>query len=155
MTGFDQSAILAPALNLDQVRVALRNEGWGDPVDDEVLTRALSALTGWGLLEATQDHGAFYSTPEEFERKNLQWSLTPRGEAGISGLLHALESLRHAVGLQPAVLDAIGDGLNDLADMLAQPATDMLDARIHLRLAEVEGHHAALLASASELGFES
>jgi uncharacterized protein (TIGR02677 family) len=147
MTGFDQSAILAPALNLDQVRAALRNVDWGDPVDDDVLTRALSALTGWGLLEATQDHGAFYSTPEEFERKNLQWSLTPRGEAGISGLLHALESLRHAVGLQPAVLDAIGDGLNDLADMLAQPSTDALHARIHLRLAEVEGHHAALLAS--------
>jgi uncharacterized protein (TIGR02677 family) len=147
MAGFDQSAILAPALNLDQVRAGLRNVGWDDAVDDEVLTRALSALTGWGLLEATQDHGAFYSTPEEFERKNLQWSLTPRGEAGISGLLHALDSLRHAVGLQPAVLDAIGDGLNDLADMLAQPSTDALDARIHLRLAEVEGHHAALLAS--------
>jgi uncharacterized protein (TIGR02677 family) len=147
MTGFDQSAILAPALNLDQVRATLRAVGWGEPLDDEVLTRALSALTGWGLLEATQDHGAFYSTPEEFERKNLQWSLTPRGEAGIIGLLHALESLRHAVGLQPAVLDAIGDGLNDLADMVVQPSTDTLDARIHLRLAEVEGHHAALLAS--------
>jgi uncharacterized protein (TIGR02677 family) len=147
MTAFDQSAILAPALNLDQVRAALRQVGWDDPVDDEVLTRALAALTGWGLLEATQDHGAFYSTPEEFERKNLQWSLTPRGEAGIGGLLHALESLRHAVGLQPAVLDAIGDGLLDLADMLAQPSTDALHARIHLRLAEVEGHHAALLAS--------
>jgi uncharacterized protein (TIGR02677 family) len=104
-------------------------------------------LTGWGLLVATQDHGAFYSTPEEFERKNLQWSMTPRGEAGVAGLLHALDSLRHAVGLQPAVLDAIGDGLNDLADMLARPSTDALDARIHLRLAEVEGHHAALLAS--------
>ena len=104
-------------------------------------------MAGWGLLEATQDHGAFYSTPEEFERKNLQWSLTPKGEAGISGLLHALDSLRHAVGLQPAVLDAIGDGLNDLADILDQPSTDALDARIHLRLAEVEGHHSSLLVS--------
>jgi hypothetical protein len=35
------------------------------------------------------------------------------------------------------VLDAIGDGLNDLADMLAQPSTAALDARSHLRLAEV------------------
>jgi uncharacterized protein (TIGR02677 family) len=147
MAAFDQSAILAPALNFDQVRAALRTVGWDDPQDDELLSRALAALTGWGLLEATQDHGAFYSTPEEFERKNLQWSLTPRGAAGVSGLLHALDSLRHAVGLQPAVLDAIGDGLNDLADMLAQPPTDALNARIHLRLAEVEGHHTALLVS--------
>src|SRR5271155_4605241 len=147
MTGFDQAAILAPALNLDQVKAALRNVDWGDPVDDDVLTRALSALTGWGLLDATQDHGAVYSTPEEFERKNLQWSLTPRGEAGISGLLHALDSLRHAVGLQPAVLDAIGDGLGELADLLDQPSTDALDAQIHLRLAEIEGHHSSLLVS--------
>ncbi len=147
MTAFDQSAILAPALNFDQVRAAVRTVGWDDHVDDELLSRALASLTGWGLLEATQDHGASYSTPEEFERKNLQWSLTPRGEAGISGLLHALDSLRHAVGLQPAVLDAIGEGLNDLADMLGEPSSDALDARIHLRLAEVEGHHTALLTS--------
>jgi hypothetical protein len=52
--------------------------------------------------------------------------------------------LRQAVGLQPALLDAIGDGLNDLAHMLAQPSTAALDARTHLRLAEVEGHHAKI-----------
>jgi hypothetical protein len=43
MTGFDQSAILAPALNLDRVRAALRNVCWDAMVDEEVLTRALSA----------------------------------------------------------------------------------------------------------------
>jgi uncharacterized protein (TIGR02677 family) len=147
MAAFDQAAIVAPTLNLDQVRGALRTAGWEEWVDDASLQRALAALVGWGLLDVTQDHGAVYSTPEEFERKNLQWSLTPRGEAGISGLLHALDRLQHAVGLQPAVLDAIGDGLGDLADLLGQPATDALDARIHLRLAEVEGHHKSLLAS--------
>ena len=147
MSAFDQAAIVAPALNLDQVRATLRTVGWEEWVDDASLQRALTALVGWGLLDATQDHGAVYSTPEEFERKNLQWSLTPRGEAGISGLLHALDSLRHAVGLQPAVLDAIGDGLGDLADLLEQPYTDALDARIHLRLAEVEAHHSSLLVS--------
>ena len=147
MSAFDQAAIVAPALNLDQVRGALRTVGWEEWVDDASLQRALAALVGWGLLDATQDHGAVYTTPEEFERKNLQWSLTPRGEAGISGLLHALDSLKHAVGLQPAVLDAIGDGLGELADLLDQPSTDTLDARIHLRLAEIEGHHSSLLVS--------
>ena len=61
-------------------------------------------------------------------------------------VVEAVDDARQ-VGLQPAVLDAIGDGLNDLADMLAQRSTDALDVRIHLRPAEVGGHHAALLVS--------
>lgn len=146
MTAFEDAAVLAPALNLEQVRAALAGAGWDEPVTDEVLQRALQALVDWRLLEATQDHGAHYATPEEFERKNLQWSLTGRGEAAIGGLLHALDSLRHAVGLQPAVLDAIGDGLADLTDLLAGSGADT-DARIHIRLSEVEGHLASLVAS--------
>ena len=123
MAAFEQAAVLAPALNIDQVRAALVGTGWDEPADDETLQRALTSLTGWGLLEATQDHAARYVTPEEFERKNLQWSLTQRGEAAVSGVLHALESLRHAVGLQTAVLDAIGDGLADLAALVDEPRT--------------------------------
>ena len=146
MTAFEDAAVLAPALNLEHVRAALTASGWDEPVADDVLQRALEALVQWRLLESTQDHGAHYATPEEFERKNLQWSLTSRGEAAIGGLLHALDALRHAVGLQPAVLDAIGDGLTDLDELLSagEPGTD---ARIHIRLAEVEGHLASLVAS--------
>lgn len=147
MTALDGAAVTAPALNLDQVRSALAGTGWDEPVEDEVLQRALAALGGWGLLDVTQDHAAHYATPEEFERRNLQWSLTRRGEAAIAGVLHALEALRHTVGLQPAVLDAIGDGLADLAGLMAAPATAERDARMHLRLAEVEGHLAALVTS--------
>ncbi|MDP1803799.1 MAG: DUF2397 family protein, partial [Acidimicrobiales bacterium] len=146
MAAFEDAAVLAPALNLDQVRGALAGAGWDEPTADDVLQRALQALVDWRLLESTQDHGAHYATPEEFERKNLQWSLTARGEAAIGGLLHALDALRHAVGLQPAVLDAIGDGLSDLADLLATPGNDN-NARVHIRLAEVEGHLGALIAS--------
>ena len=120
MSAFDQAAMVAPAPN--QVRGALRTVGWEASVDDASLQRALAALVGWGLLDATQDHGAVYTTPEEFERNNLQWSLTPKGEAGIS----ALDSLKHTVGLQPAVLDAIGDGLAEVADLLDQPSNRRL-----------------------------
>jgi uncharacterized protein (TIGR02677 family) len=144
---FEDAAVLAPALNFDQVRSALAASGWDEPIGDDILSRALGALVGWGLLEATQDRAAHYATPEEFERKNLQWSLTARGEAAVTGLLHALDALRQAVGLQPAVLDAIGDGLSDLAALLAGPPGAEVNARIHIRLAEVEGHLAALVAS--------
>ncbi len=147
MTAFEEAAVLAPALNLDQVRSAVATVGWDDPIEDDVLQRALTALTGWGLLEATQDHSARYATPEEFERKNLQWSLTSRGEAAIAGVLHALDSLRHAVGLQTAVLDAIGDDLTDLAELASRPRSPAIDARLHITLSQVERHLAALVTS--------
>ncbi|MGQ0521116.1 MAG: TIGR02677 family protein [Actinomycetota bacterium] len=146
MAAFEQAAVLAPALNLDQVRAALAATGWDEPTDDQSLQRTLESLTGWGLLDATQDHAARYGTPEEFERRNLQWSLTPRGEAAVSGVLHALDSLRHAVGLQTAVLHAIGDDLADLAGLAAaEPRTAGDDAGIHIKLAQVERHLAALV----------
>lgn len=147
MAAFEEAAVLAPALNIDQVRAALAASGWDEPVGEEALQRCLESLVGWRLLEVTQDHGAHYSTPEDFERRNLQWSLTARGEAAVGGLLHALDALRHAVGLQPAVLDAIGDGLSDLAELLEDAPGGAGDARIHIRLAEVEGHLVALVAS--------
>ncbi len=147
MAAFEEAAVMAPALNLDQVRTALTTIGWDEPTADDLLQRALSSLVGWGLLEATQDHAAHYTTPEEFERKNLQWSLTRRGESAVGGVLHALDSLRHAVGLQPAVLDAIGDGLAELARRLEAPSGGDTDARIHIQLAEVESHLSALVAS--------
>lgn len=147
MTAFEQAAVLAPALNLDAVRVALAATGWDEPINDTALQATLQSLTGWGLLEATQDHSARYSTPEEFERKNLQWSLTARGEAAIAGVLTALESLRQAVGLQSAVLDVVGDGLLQLADLLGEPRSAAADARIHVQLQQIERHLASLIVS--------
>jgi uncharacterized protein (TIGR02677 family) len=147
MAAFEEAAVLAPALNLDQVRNALAAAGWDEPADDDRLQSALESLTGWGLLDVTQDHAAHYATPEEFERKNLQWSLTRRGEAAVGGVLHALDVLGHAVGLQPAILDAIGDGLADLAELASGPEGSDTNARIHIQLAEVEGHLGALVAS--------
>lgn len=147
MMGFEQAAVLAPALGLDQVHAALAGVGWDDRLPDETVQRALASLVGWGLLEVTQDHAARYATPEEFERKNLQWSLTRRGEAAVAGVRRAADALRHAVGLQAAVLDAIGDGLSDLVALLAEPRGPEADARIHLTLAQVERHLEALVGS--------
>ncbi|HEV2368819.1 MAG TPA: TIGR02677 family protein, partial [Acidimicrobiales bacterium] len=145
MTAFEQSAVLAPALNLDQVRAALGRAGWDEPPEDDALHQSLETLTRWRLLEATQDHSARYATPEEFERKNLQWSLTPRGDAAVAGVLHAVEALRHAVGLQTAVLDAIGDDLGVLAEQASQPRSAEGDARIHIQLGQIERHLTALV----------
>lgn len=147
MTAFEESAVLAPALNIEQVGAALARAGWDEPVDQDGLQRALAALTGWRLLEATQDHGARFATPEEFERKNLLWALTPKGEAAVTGVLRAVDALRHAVGLQTAVLDAIGDGLAALAELAGQPRSADVDAKVHLQLAHVEQSLESLVVS--------
>ena len=146
MLAFDQAAVLRPALNVDQVREELARVGWDEPLDGERLQQALGSLVGWGLLEATQDHSAQYGTPEEFERRNLQWSSTRKGEAAVAGALRALEVLSASVGLQSAVLDAIGDALGDLDALLGKPEPDA--ARVHIRLRELEGHLQALVESA-------
>ena len=147
MAAFEHAGVLAPVLNLDGVRSALRQVRWDEPVVDDELVSVLAALAGWGLLEVSQDHTATYATPEEFERRNLQWSLAPKGEAAVAGLLAALESLRHVASLQPAVLHAIGDALAEVADLVEAPPTAATDDVVWVRLKEVEAHLAGLVTS--------
>lgn len=163
MTAFEESAVVQPALRFEEVRHGLSRLGWDEPLDDDHLSHTLGALVGWGLLDVTQDHAAHYATPEEFERRNLQWSLTAEGQAAIGGVLHAVAELRRAVSLQPAVLDAIADGLVDLHRLLTLPvanaASDRSDdpaaadsggshaGRVSTTLTAVEGHLESLVAS--------
>lgn len=147
MAAFEHAGVLAPVLNLDGVRSALRQVRWDEPVADDELVSVLAALAGWGLLEVSQDHTATYATPEEFERRNLQWSLAPKGEAAVAGLLAALESLRHVASLQPAVLHAIGDALAEVADVIEAPPAPSTDDVAWVRLKEVEAHLAGLVTS--------
>src|SRR4030095_10862881 len=49
------------------------------------------------------------------------------------------------LGLQTAVLDASGDGLVDLADLVDASPTSAGDARIHIQLTQIERHHAGLV----------
>src|SRR5205807_772026 len=145
MCVFDDSAVLQPALSFEQVRSGLAALGWDEAIDEGQLDQALTMLGGWGLLEASQNHAARYATPEEFERRNLQWSLTAQGQAAIGGVLHVLDARRQVAGLQPAVIEAIADGLADLHDLAGDPSTDA--GRIATRLAEVESHLISLVTS--------
>lgn len=143
MCVFDDAAVLSPAMTFDQVRVGLDRAGWDHPLEDVQLQQTLDALTKWRLLDVTQNHAARYATPEEFERKNLQWSLTGYGQAAVAGVLHALDALAQSVSLQPAVIDAIADGLAEICAL--SEATPVEVPRIATRLAEVEGHLASLV----------
>jgi uncharacterized protein (TIGR02677 family) len=149
---FHQASVTEPALTFAQVRTGLDELGYDRPVDDADLDAALQALTGWQLLEMLQDHAARYATPEEFERRNLRWAPTAHGRAAMAGVLHSLEVLQRAVSLQPAALDAIGDGLADLLELLGR--ADVPDTRISTRLAELEHHLQALVDNVREFNHE-
>jgi uncharacterized protein (TIGR02677 family) len=134
---------LETALVLDDVRGRLRTAGWLDAISDEDLHGALKALREWGLLDVVQNHAENYRTAEEYERRNLQYSLTRRGEAALAGVQHALEVLTATGALQTAVLEAITDRLDELYILLKEPTSP--DRRIFSTLQELEGHLEALL----------
>lgn len=133
---------LETALGLDDVRARLRSVGWLDPLDDGDLGEALGRLRDWGLLDVTQNHAENYRTADEYERRNLQYSLTRRGEAALAGVVHAMGVLASTGALQTAVLDAIADRLGELVRHLADPAVP--DRRVFGTLMELEGHLEAL-----------
>jgi uncharacterized protein (TIGR02677 family) len=134
---------LETALGLDEVRARLRTVGWLDAITDEGLHDALGKLREWNLLDVVQNHTENYRTAEEYERRNLQYSLTRQGEAAIAGVEHALAVLASTGALQTAVLEAITDRLDELYVLLEQPSS--ADRRIFSTLQELEGHLEALL----------
>ncbi|MFE4960309.1 DUF2397 family protein [Streptomyces sp. NPDC056653] len=60
------------------------------------------------------NHAENYRTADEYERRNLQYSLTRRGEAAFAGVQHALSVPASTSVLQTAVLEAITDRLDEL-----------------------------------------
>lgn len=129
---------LETALGIDEVRARLRSVGWLEALDDEELAVALGQLERWGLLDVIQNHGENYRTAADYERRNLQYSLTKQGEAAYAGVQHALSVLASTGALQTAVLDAIADRLDELYVLLTTP--DSQDRRIFSTVQELEGH---------------
>ncbi|WP_438268006.1 TIGR02677 family protein [Kitasatospora purpeofusca] len=136
---------LETALGLDGIRGRLRAVGWLDAVDDDDLQEALRKLREWQLLDVVQNHAENYRTAEEYERRNLQYSLTRRGEAAFAGVEHALSVLASTGALQTAVLEAITDRLDELYVLLGDQVSS--HRRVFTTLHELEGHLEALLAN--------
>jgi uncharacterized protein (TIGR02677 family) len=143
---------LVTALTFDQVLAGLRQVGWYEPVVDEKLERALAQLYEWRLLDRNHNHGAHYASADEYERKNLQWSLTKLGEAAFAGVEHALHLLASSGALQTAVLDAIAAHLDDLERLMRAPVSD--DRRLYATLAGLESHLDALRTNTKQFNNE-
>ncbi|MFD3468117.1 TIGR02677 family protein [Streptomyces sp. NPDC058682] len=134
---------LETTLGLDGVRERLRAVGWIAELEDEELHEALKRLVGWRLLDVVHNHAENYRTAEEYERRNLHYSLTRDGEAALAGVRHALEVLASTGALQTAVLEAITDRLDELTVLSGEPAA--ADRRIFSTLRELESHLEALV----------
>jgi uncharacterized protein (TIGR02677 family) len=143
---------LVTALTFEEVEAGLRAVGWYDPVVDDRLDNALEQLRGWGLLERNHNHAAHYATAAEYERKNLQYALTKRGEAAFAGVEHALYLLSSSGALQTAVLDAIAAQLDELHVLLADPGS--ANRRIYATLASLESHLDALRTNTKQFNSE-
>ncbi|ANN15055.1 TIGR02677 family protein [Amycolatopsis orientalis] len=127
---------LETALGIDDIRTRLRETGWLETLDDEDLAKALEQLRSQSHLDIVQNHAGDYRTASEYERRNLQYSLTRQGEAALAGIVRANEVLAGAGALQTATLDALGERLGELVRQLE----DGTDRRVFSTLAEIESH---------------
>lgn len=148
----DANDRLVTALTLDEVLAGLRTVGWHEQAPDQRVEDVLAKLAEWRMVDRVQNHGAHYATAAEYERKNLQYSLTKRGEAAIEGVAHTLLLLGSTGALQSAVLDAIAAGLDDLHRLLADPAGD--NRRVYATLAALEGHLESLRTNTKQFNGE-
>lgn len=138
---------LASALTFDEILAGLPEIGWFEPVTDANLDYTLGALHKYGLIERTQNHSAHYASADEYERRNLHYSLSRKGEAAYEGVQYALQFLASSGALQTAVLDAITDRLGELHELLGVEGGDR---RIYTALAELEGHLQGLQANTKQ-----
>lgn len=143
---------LETTLGIDDVRHRLCSVGGFDVLSLDDLARALNQLREWQLLDVIQNHGENYRTAEEYERHNLQYSLTKRGEAALAGVQHALSVLVSSGALQTAVLDAIADRLDALYSLVTDP--DSSNRRVFSTLSELESHLDALRGNTKQFNSE-
>jgi uncharacterized protein (TIGR02677 family) len=141
---------LETALGPDEIRARLRAVGWLEPLEDDDLSAALDQLRQWSLVDVIQNHSENYRTASEYERRNLQYSLTRQGEAAFAGVSHAIGVLASTGALQTAVLDAISDRLADLIHEFDSGT----DRRIFSTLTELEGHLNALRGNTKQFNGE-
>jgi uncharacterized protein (TIGR02677 family) len=141
---------LETALGIDDVRARLRSVGWLEALPDDDLAAALDQLRMWRLVDVIQNHSENYRTAAEYERRNLQYSLTRHGEAAFAGVVHAMGMLASTGALQTAVLDAIADRLGDLVRELDSGT----DRRVFTSLVELEAHLEALRANTKQFNGE-
>ena len=143
MSVFADRELTDPALTLEDLLSALPQQAPDLRVDDASLRRSLDQLVEWKLLDESRNESATYRTPEEFQRRNLQWSLTAHGQTAVAILDEAARFLAAVASLQPAAIDSLAQSIARVVRLAADPLSD--SAIIHVELQQAEHHHQSLV----------
>lgn len=73
---FAERELTDPALTLEDLLGVLPHLAPDLGADEPGIRRSLDQLVEWRLLDESRNESATYRTPEEFQRRNLQWSLS-------------------------------------------------------------------------------
>jgi len=140
---FADRELTDPALTLEEILVALPNQAPDLGAEEAAIRRSLDQLVEWGLLDESRNESATYRTPEEFQRRNLQWSLTAHGQTAVAVLDEATRFLAAVASLQPAAIDSLAQSIARVARLVADTSSDA--ASIHVELLQAEQHHQSLV----------
>jgi uncharacterized protein (TIGR02677 family) len=140
---FADRELTDPALTLEDLLSGLPRSAPDLEADEAAVRRSLDQLVEWELLDESRNESATYRTPQEFQRRNLQWSLTAHGQTAVALLDEAARFLAAVASLQPAAIDSLARSLAKVAHLAADPSAD--DAGIHIELLQAEQHHHSLV----------
>ena len=140
---FAERELTDPALTLEDILVALPHQAPDLQIDDAGVRRSLDQLVEWSLLDESRNESATYRTPAEFQRRNLQWSLTAHGQTAVAVLDEATRFLAAVASLQPAAIDSLAQSIARVVRLAVDPTSD--SALIHVELQQAEHHHQSLV----------
>lgn len=132
-----------PALTLEEILRALPDQAPDLAVEQDLVRRSLDQLVEWALLDESRNESAVYRTPEEFQRRNLQWALTDHGQTAVAALDAAAEFLAAVANLHPAAIDSLAQSIARVVSLAADPGSD--SAAIDVEWQQVELHHHSLV----------
>lgn len=138
-----------PALTLEQVSRLLPSEAPDLEYDEDRVRRSLDQLVEWGHLHESRNESAVYRTPEEFQRRNLQWSLTGHGSAVIAGLDRVADFLNATASLQTATIDALAQSVAGAAELAGHAVSDSVE--IYMEWQQAENHLLSLVDNVRQL----
>jgi uncharacterized protein (TIGR02677 family) len=140
---FAERELTDPALTLEDVLFGLPGQAPDVPADDAAVRRSLDQLVEWALLDESRNESATYRTPEEFQRRNLQWSLTAHGQTSVAVLDQAAHFLAAVASLQPAAIDSLARSIATVVQLVAEESADV--AAVHVEWLQAEQHHQSLV----------
>lgn len=146
---FAERDLTDPALTLELVSRLLPLAAPELEFDEEKVRRSLDQLVQWGHLDESRNESAVYRTPEEFQRRNLQWSLTGHGSAVIAALDRAADFLHATASLQTATIDALAQSVARAAELARDPESDSIE--IYMEWQKAENHLLSLVDNVRQL----